>query len=165
MRCIWRATKPARSAREVFAEVGEHFGMRAGEVAEVASFYSLFNQPKAEGRHPGLHRICPAASAARAVWCAKLEERLGIKSGTATADGRFAIAEVECLGSCGTAPVVQVNRNPYLERVTPDYLASLLTSPEAAIGARPPDSANLDDSRGRRWLSASAQRPAAPDRR
>ena len=34
--------------KEVFAEVGEHFGMRAGEVAEVASFYSLFNQPRAE---------------------------------------------------------------------------------------------------------------------
>jgi NADH:ubiquinone oxidoreductase subunit E len=33
--------------KEIFAEVGTHFGMRAGEVAEVASFYSLFNQPKA----------------------------------------------------------------------------------------------------------------------
>ncbi len=40
------------------------------------------------------------------------EKTLGTKSGTATADGRFAIVEVECLGSCGTAPVVQVNRNP-----------------------------------------------------
>src|SRR5229473_2256978 len=52
--------------------------------------------------------------------------------------GMRAIEEVECLGSCGTAPVVQVNRNPYLELVSPDYIASLLTSPEAALEARRP---------------------------
>jgi Thioredoxin-like [2Fe-2S] ferredoxin len=40
--------------REIFAEVGVHFGMRAGEVAEVASFYSLYNQPKVEAANPGL---------------------------------------------------------------------------------------------------------------
>ena len=34
--------------KELFAEVGEYFDMRAGEVAEVASFYSLYNQPRAE---------------------------------------------------------------------------------------------------------------------
>ena len=55
------------------------------------------------------------------VWGREAEKRLGTKSGTATADGRFAIVAVECLGSCGTAPVVQVNRNLYVERATPDY--------------------------------------------
>ena len=89
---------------------------------------------------------------ARADSCAGLEEQLGIKSGTATADGRFAIVEVECLGSCGTAPVIQVNRNPYLERVTPDYLASMLTSPEAAIAAQSAAAPDLADSRRRRRL-------------
>jgi len=34
--------------KDLYTEIGEHFDMRAGEVAEVASFYSLFNQPKAQ---------------------------------------------------------------------------------------------------------------------
>ncbi|HEX4208979.1 MAG TPA: NADH-quinone oxidoreductase subunit NuoF [Candidatus Binataceae bacterium] len=123
--------------REVYGEVGEFFGMRAGEVAEVASFYSLYNLPPAQA----VLQICtnlPCCLRGARGLVQELEARLGVKSGTATPDGRFAISEVECLGSCGTAPVVQVNRNPYLELVTPDYLSSLITSPETAIGATRP---------------------------
>jgi NADH-quinone oxidoreductase subunit F len=123
--------------KEVFAEVGEFFGMRAGEVAEVASFYSLFNQPRAQAVVQVCVGLPCCLNDARGL-VRTAEKKLGTKSGTATADGRFAIVEVQCLGSCGTAPVVQVNRNPYVERVTPDYLASMLTSPQAAIGALPP---------------------------
>jgi len=123
--------------KDLYTEIGEHFDMRAGEVAEVASFYSLFNQPKAQA----IIQVCVGLPCcindARGLVRAA-EKKLGAKSGTATPDGRFAIVEVQCLGSCGTAPVVQVNRNPYVERVTPDYLASMLTSPQAAIGALPP---------------------------
>ena len=122
---------------EVFAEVGEIFGMRAGEVAEVASFYSLFNLPTARAVFQVCTNLPCCLRGARGI-VRDLEHHLGIKSGTATPDGRFAIEEVECLGSCGTAPVVQVNRNPYLELVSPDYIASLLTSPEAALAARRP---------------------------
>ena len=110
--------------REVYAEVGEHFGMRAGEVAEVASFYSLYNLPPAKAVLQVCTNLPCCLRGARSL-VHELEEQLGIKAGTATPDGRFAIAEVECLGSCGTAPVVQVNRNPYLELVTHDYLRSL----------------------------------------
>ena len=123
--------------KDVFAEVGEHFVMRAGEVAEVASFYSLFNQPKAQAVVQVCVGLPCCLNDARGL-VRTAEKKLGTKSGTATADGRFAIVEVQCLGSCGTAPVVQVNRNPYVERVTPDYLSSMLTSPQAAIGALPP---------------------------
>jgi NADH-quinone oxidoreductase subunit F len=127
--------------REIFAELGVHFGMRAGEVAEVASFYSLYNQPKAEASIQVCVGLPCCLNGARGL-VREAEKKLGAKSGTATADGRFAIVEVECLGSCGTAPVIQVNRNAYVERATPDYLASMLTSPQAAIGARPPAPTN-----------------------
>jgi NADH-quinone oxidoreductase subunit F len=124
--------------REVYAEVGEYFGMRAGEVAEVASFYSLYNLPPAKAVLQVCTNLSCSLRGARGL-VRQLESRFGIKSGTATPDGRFSIAEVQCLGSCGTAPVVQVNRNPYLELVTPDYLATLLDSPEAAINASKPE--------------------------
>jgi NADH-quinone oxidoreductase subunit F len=122
---------------EIFREVGQHFGMQVSEVAEVASFYSLFNLPPARAVFQVCTNLPCCLRGARSV-VRDLERRLGIRSGTASADGRFAIAEVECLGSCGTAPVVQINRNPYLELISTDYLASLLTSPEAALQARRP---------------------------
>jgi NADH-quinone oxidoreductase subunit E len=46
---------------------------------------------------------------------AAIETRLGIRHGECTADGRFSLEEVECLASCGTAPVVQVNNQEYHE--------------------------------------------------
>jgi NADH-quinone oxidoreductase subunit F len=122
---------------DVFAEVGQFFGMRPDEVAEVVSFYSLFNQPRARAVLQVCTNLPCCLKGARGIVRA-LEQRLGIKSGTATADGRFAIQEVECLGSCATAPVVQVNLNPYLENVTEDYIPAILDSPEGAIAARRP---------------------------
>ncbi|HZO80510.1 MAG TPA: NADH-quinone oxidoreductase subunit NuoF [Candidatus Binataceae bacterium] len=119
----------------VFAELAAIFAMRANEVAEVASFYSLYNLPRAQAVFQVCTNLPCCLRGARGV-VRELERRLGIKSGTAAADGRFAIVEVECLGSCATAPVIQVNRNPYLENVTPEYTASLLASPEAARAAR-----------------------------
>ena len=98
---------------KTFAEIGEVFAMRPGEVAEVASFYSLFNQPPAQAILQVCTNLPCCLQGARAI-VKELEQRLAIKAGTATADGRFALEEVECLGSCATAPVVQVNLNPYL---------------------------------------------------
>jgi NADH-quinone oxidoreductase subunit F len=124
---------------EIFADVGEFFGMRAGEVAEVASFYSLFKLPRAQAVLQVCTGLPCCLRGARGV-VRELEERLRIKSGTADANGRFAIAEVECLGSCATAPVIQVNRNPYVENVTSDFLGALTESPAKAIDAkRAPD--------------------------
>jgi NADH:ubiquinone oxidoreductase subunit E len=56
----------------------------------------------------------------------KLEERLGIAEGETTPDGRFTLIEVECLGSCGTAPVVMVN-DRYVESVTAEDVDRLLS--------------------------------------
>jgi len=69
--------------------------MHANEVAEVASFYSLFNLPGAGG-NPGLHQRAVLPGVARAAWCASWSAAR-YQVGTATPDGRFAIAEVECL--------------------------------------------------------------------
>src|ERR1700687_1158770 len=122
---------------EAFAELAPLFGMRPNEVAEVASFYSLFNLPPAQAVIQVCTNLPCCLRGARGL-VRELEGRLGIKSGTATPDGRFAIAEVECLGACATAPVLQVNRTPYLENVTMEFAASLLESPEVARAAQHP---------------------------
>jgi NADH-quinone oxidoreductase subunit F len=122
---------------EVLAEIGQLFGMNTDEVASVVSFYSLFNQPRAQAIFQVCTNLPCCLKGARGI-VRELEHRLGIKAGSATPDGRFAIEEVECLGSCATAPVVQVNLNPYLENVTRDYLGTILDTPQKAIEAHRP---------------------------
>src|SRR5579885_749851 len=122
---------------EVAAQIAARFDMRPGEVAEVASFYSLLTLPPARAVLQVCTGLPCCLRGARSI-VEELEGRLGIRAGTATPDGRFAIAEVECLGSCATAPVMQVNLNSYLENTTAQFAASLCDSPEAALAARRP---------------------------
>jgi len=56
-------------------------------------------------------------------------KKLGIKNGETTANGKFSLLKVECLGSCGTAPVVQLNED-YHENMTVEKLDRLLDSLE-----------------------------------
>jgi NADH-quinone oxidoreductase subunit E len=95
------------------------------EVYEVASFYSMFNL-KPRGRC--LLEVCRTSSC----WLLgaedivrHLENKLGIKDGETTADGMFTIKTVECLGSCGTAPMMQVGKD-YHENLTFEKVDSLL---------------------------------------
>jgi len=54
-----------------------------------------------------------------------LKEKTGVGPGETTADGRISIKEVECLGACGGAPMMQVNKE-YHENLTPDSIDSIL---------------------------------------
>ena len=66
---------------------------------------------------------CTLVGAEKIVRC--LEDRLGVKVGQTTGDRVFSLSEVECLGSCGTAPVIQVN-DDYHEKQTPESMLSLI---------------------------------------
>ena len=55
-----------------------------------------------------------------------ISDRLGIKNKEITPDGIFSIEEVECLGSCGTAPMLQINNKEYYENLTKDGIDKLL---------------------------------------
>src|SRR5579875_2297809 len=130
-------TEAGTLSMDVLTQIAGRFNMRPAEVAEVASFYSLLTLPPARAVLQVCTGLPCCLRGARSV-VQELEGRLGIRAGTATPDGRFAIAEVECLGSCATAPVMQVNLNSYLENTTAQFAASLCDSPEAALAARRP---------------------------
>ena len=95
------------------------------EVYEVASFYSMFNlQPVGKC----LIEVCRTSSC----WLCgaedimdHLEKKLGIKMGETTPDGQFTLKPVECLGSCGTAPMMQVGAD-YYENLSPEKVDELL---------------------------------------
>lgn len=55
-----------------------------------------------------------------------LEEKLGIHKGETTDDGMFTVEEVECLGCCGSAPMMQVTNGPYVHNLTEEKVDALL---------------------------------------
>jgi NADH-quinone oxidoreductase E subunit len=110
---------------ETQAEVAELLDLSLQTVAGVVSFYTMFYQ-KPVGKY--VLQVCRNLSCTMLGGQSlrrKLEERLGIEEGETTPDGRFTLIEVECLGSCGTAPVVMVN-DRYVEGVKPDDVDRLL---------------------------------------
>ncbi len=101
------------------------------EVYEVASFYSMFNfQPV--GKY--LIEVCQTGSC---MLCgsedivAHLEKKLNIGVGGTSADGMFSLKVVECLGSCGTAPMLQCGAD-YHENLTTEKVDRLLDQWKAA---------------------------------
>jgi len=98
---------------EAMVEVARYLGLHPVEVAETASFYDLLNL-----RPVGKHQIffchnlsCTLLGAERIL--AHVQKTLGIGTGETTPDGLFTLKRMECLASCGTAPVMQVNGEFY----------------------------------------------------
>ena len=103
--------------REILKQVGELLGLSEMEVAETVSFYTYF--PK-EGVGKYHIQVCTNLSCmllGAEGLVSYLEEKLKIKAGETTPDGIFTLSAVECLGSCGTAPMMQVNQI-YYENLT-----------------------------------------------
>ncbi|MBL7984535.1 MAG: NADH-quinone oxidoreductase subunit NuoE [Flavobacteriales bacterium] len=105
--------------------VAQVLGLQHIEVYEVASFYSMYNL-RPIGRH--LLEVChtsPCMLRGSDDIMAHLEKKLGIHNGETTKDGLFTLKGVECLGSCGTAPMLQCGAK-YHENLTPEKVDALL---------------------------------------
>ena len=101
-------------SEEAVNRVAQRLHLPASWVYSTASFYSLFRtQPKARYHI----QVCEGLSCALCEGADKLvhylEQKLGIRSGQATADGVFSLESVQCLASCGTSPAVRVNDELY----------------------------------------------------
>ena len=103
----------------------EYLGVARIQIEEVLSYYTQFRRAPVGRSHLQVCRnlSCSMRGAEGAI--AQLCERLGIAPGKTTADGRFTLSTVECLGSCGTAPVVMVDE-AYHENMTPERIDALL---------------------------------------
>jgi NADH-quinone oxidoreductase subunit E len=102
-----------------------YLGVPRIQIEEVLSFYTQFRRQAIGRCHLQVcHNLsCSMRGAERVL--AHLGRTLGIAPGETTADGRFTLSTVECLGSCGTAPVVMLD-DTYHENVTVADLDALI---------------------------------------
>jgi NADH-quinone oxidoreductase subunit E len=109
----------------VMDRVADILHLQPIEVYEVASFYSMFHT-KPVGKC--LIEVCRTSSCwLRGAYdiVAHIENKLGIKDGETTPDGKFTLRTVECLGSCGTAPMFQIGET-YYENLTTEKVDRIL---------------------------------------
>lgn len=114
---------------EAEADVARIIGMTAGEVSQIISFYYMYFR-KPVGKR--VIKICQSISCylnGSDTIRHSIEQKLGIKSGETTPDGEFSLFIVECLASCGTAPVLQVNDDFY-ENLTPEKIDRIIAGVE-----------------------------------
>ncbi len=105
--------------------VAEYLAMEPISVYEVATFYSMY-----ELKPVGRNKICVCTNIS-CMLCGSdeivshLKDKLGIGFGEITADGKVSLKEVECLGACGGAPMLQIG-DQYYENLTPEKIDSIL---------------------------------------
>ncbi len=111
------------------------------QALEVATFYTMFNLAPVGRNFIQLCRTTPCWLRGSDDVRAACERHLGIGLGETTADGAFTLVEVECLGACVNAPVVQIN-DDYYEDLTPERLITILDTLKRArqpkIGSHDP---------------------------
>ncbi len=111
--------------RAAMDHVAELLSMPPIRVYEVGTFYTMFNL-KPVGKH--LIQVCrttPCWLRGADELTATCRKKLGIELGETTADGQFTLVEVECLGACVNAPMIQVN-DDYYEDLTPELMERLI---------------------------------------
>ncbi len=100
------------------AEIAALIGSTATEVRSVMSFYSTYSTvPTGKYHLQVCSTLMCSLAGADELWD-ELVEQLDVQPGELSPDKLFSVQKVECLGSCGTAPVVQLNDSGYYENVT-----------------------------------------------
>ena len=119
------------AAMEYIAKMLEMAPIR---VREVATFYTMYNHAPIGRHHVQICTTTPCWLRGSDGVVEACEKRLGIKLGETTEDRQFTLAEVECLGACVNAPMLQIG-DDYYEDLTPETTVALLDA--VARGEKP----------------------------
>lgn len=110
---------------ETIETLAQMLDVAPASLMDTVSFYTMFHT-KPRGKY--LIQVCqtlPCSLAGSDEIVDHLSRKYQIKVGETTSDGKFTLVKVECLGSCGTAPVVQIN-DDYYEKVTLEKLDRIM---------------------------------------
>lgn len=117
---------------EAFIWVGEKVGVSAAHTKGVATFYTMYYKQAVGKYHIQICRTLSCMLCGAKEITAFVKERLKVAAAEVTADGLWSWEEVECLGSCGTAPMVQIN-DVFFENLTAESLGELMDTIEKEL--------------------------------
>ncbi len=112
---------------EAMELVARTLDISPAHVFGVVTFYTMYHKKKPGKHHLQVCRTLSCAMMGADKLLDHLKNRLGIDEGEMTTDGKFSLATVECLASCGTAPAMQINET-YYENLTTEELDRILES-------------------------------------
>src|ERR687892_1359119 len=124
----------------VIEYVAKYLGMPYIRAYEVATFYTMFNLRPVGRFHVQVCGTTPCMLRGSDDVFAACTKR-GLKKGHTTADGLFTLSEVECLGACANAPMVQINDDNY-EDLTEESMGAILDA--LAAGQTPKPGPQID---------------------
>lgn len=107
------------------AYLADRLGVRITDIWEVATFYSMINTEPVGKYHLQVCKTLSCKILGANTITAHCAQRLGIRPGETTKDGLFTLSEVECLGSCGTAPMMQIGFDFY-ENLTTEKVDEII---------------------------------------
>lgn len=126
MPLLWEVQRAERHISEArIHEIAEIIGIHPTEVKGVMSFYSTYHEHPVGKYHLQICSTLSCSLAGSDEMYDFISEETGLVNGEVDKEGRFSIQKVECLGSCTTAPVLQVN-DTYFEKVTKSRCKMLL---------------------------------------
>jgi NADH-quinone oxidoreductase E subunit len=122
--------------RALSAEVAKQVGVSEAHAYGVLTYYTMYNTKNVGKYHLQVDTNIPATLMGARKIVETITEELDIDPSETTRDGMFTLNEVECLASCGTCPVIQVN-DVYYENMTPEKTKELLASLKNGIMPAP----------------------------
>ncbi|KAK0545843.1 NADH:ubiquinone oxidoreductase 24 [Tilletia horrida] len=147
----------------VMNEVARILEMPPMRVYEVASFYTMFNREPVGKFFLQLCTTTPCmlGGCGSTKILEAIEGHLGIKAGQTTKDKLFTLVEVECLGACANAPMVQIN-DDFFEDLTPETTIKILDSLRAGKAVKPGPQSGRHSSEAAQGRTALTSEPYGP---
>jgi NADH-quinone oxidoreductase subunit E len=112
-------------SEDVILFVAHRLDVPPAHVKGVVTFYTLFNQHPVGKHQVWVCRTLPCALRGAGGVLEHCEKKLGIHAGETTKDGKVTLRTAECLASCGTAPMMQVDKD-YFENLTTERVDQIL---------------------------------------
>jgi len=112
-------------SQEAIEYVAKLMDIPAVRLYGIVTFYTMFNMKPVGRHHLQVCRTLPCALLGSERITNYLKKKLGINLGETTPDGKFTLSEVECLASCDTAPVMQIN-DDYCENLSEEKIDKVI---------------------------------------
>lgn len=109
----------------VIKELAKVMDIPESQINEVFTFYTMYNKASVGKHHIQVCRTLSCMINGAQDLVDHICSELKVKLGEVTPDGRFSVSEVECQGSCGTAPMMSIN-DQYHENLTPESAMNII---------------------------------------